>query len=1085
MDHQHGIGGGHLASDGNGGFFVTGGTDGSIDGTQQHKGDADVFIAKYNGNGEQAWIKQFGGSQADFAHSFTSDGNGNAFVGGRTHGSINNQPSIGGIDAYISKYNSSGQEVWTRQFGSAAGEAVDYIIPDGNGGVFVAGNTGGSLTGQPFDGKDIYVAKYNSSGQEVWTKQFGTPEIQDNINSLVSDGNGGVFLAGSTFGGHGYGGAKPDAYIANLNGNGDTVWTKAFGSSESDLAERIIPDGNGGAFVSGATGGNINGQQHQGWWDSFIANFNSSGQEVWLKQFGTPAYESITSLIPDGSGGVIAAGTGAWGGGGSINGQPHIGGQDAFIANYNSNGENTWTKQFGSTANENLYHGFAISSGNGDIFVTGQTDGSFYGQPYLGMQDVFVAKFSIPVPIIWSENGDTLSITGAGSGTAGGTAFSNNQAIDLKGGDDIATISTGGSLTGLLNGGSGTDTLNANGSNNSVTINSSGAGTVDGTSFSNFETINTLAGNDSVTVNNSATALTLNTGNGIDSLTSTATTAEALNVSGANTGTLGSIGFSELENVTLGSGNDTASISTTGSLTSLNAGSGTDTLNASASNNTLTLNASGSGSVDDTSISNFETVNLLAGDDKATVDLMNPATAAKSLSLNGGVGNDSLDIKLSDAEFAKLENTDALMKLSSYLADPNGKSLDIGFGEFSLNASGFESANFNHDIPFSSNPLKLKSIAASASDTASASGLEGLNLDVGGTANVQTPVTLKSTSEVSTVEGNVKSDAHATDVLGISASTLHAASDLSVGSALQSIVTGSAESTSGIAIANALVDTQHGIDLSNPFVGVDAIASGGSSTVISTSSLTATSSAQTVGDGSSDSGAQKLDGAWSNTISQDHLGLGSSAPSGVLTLDSESNATVSTSMLSKLSSTATANDGLAAASSQLLSSTGIENFNAEVGGLGLVTAINQGVFKADATSTTDDARAMGFNKASAGILDSTFTFGITDSTITAKDFNTAQISATSTGGDAWSKLQSSSTGIADLAGNHSITDAGSISAIASDQGFAHSATVSGSSTAFASQEAIGMSGYEVHNHSDLTLSAQSLVSSESSSSSVG
>jgi len=129
---------------------------------------------------------------------------------------------------------------------------------------------------------------------------------------------------------------------------------------------------------------------------------------------------------------------------------------------------------------------------------------------------------------------------------------------------------------------------------------------------------------------------------------------------------------------------------------------------------------------------------------------------------------------------------------------------------------------------------------------------------------------------------------------------------------------------------------------------------------------------------------------------------------------------------------------------------------------------------------------MGFNKASAGILDSTFTFGITDSTITAKDFNSLQVSATSTGGDAWSKLQSSSTGIADLPGSeNTITNAGSISAIASDQGFAHSATVSGSSSAFATQEAIGMSGYTVNNHSDLTLSAQSLVTSEASSSAVG
>ncbi len=278
------------------------------------------------------------------------------------------------------------------------------------------------------------------------------------------------------------------------------------------------------------------------------------------------------------------------------------------------------------------------------------------------------------------------------------------------------------------------------------------------------------------------------------------------------------------------------------------------------------------------------------------------------------------------------------------------------------------------------------------------------------------------------------------------------------------------------------MDTQHGIDL-NDSNGVDALASGGSSTVTSTSTLTATSTAQTVGDGSSDSGYLRLDGAWANTIAEDHLGLGST---GTLTLDSESDATVSTSLVSNLSSTATASDGLAVATAQLLSSTGIENLNAEVGGLGLVTSVNQGVFKADATSTTDDASAMGINKASAGILDSTFSFGITDSTITAKDFNTAQISATSTGGDAWSKLQSSSTGIADLSGiENRITGAGSISAIASDQGFAHSATVSGSSTAFASQEAIGMSGYEVYNNSGLTLSAQAMVTSESNSSAVG
>jgi len=882
-----------------------------------------------------------------------------------------------------------------------------------------------------------------------------------------------------------------------------------------------------------------------------------------------------------------------------------FGAENFWIGFTDQDQEGAWKWISGEESNyTNWYGGEPNNLGDGSFVAEGEdwahaSFGSGWndvdkGDMYLGWAFIGIAEIpSGDTALVLDDSANTVEVAGSGSGTADGTTYTNVQSIDLKGGDDTATIETAGSV-GSLVGGSGSDLLNLNSRNNTVTITGTGAGSSGLTNFSGFETLKTLGGDDTVTLSNSAgttAALTLDAGVGNDTIVANASN-NLLTLTGVNEGTLDQVSFSDVENVRLGDGddsiffeaggqltgildggngnntltlpggtpitiggggigvpgggtvigigavqgggtnsigtndlansvsltgagsgvvdgttftsiqsidlkggNDTATIGTAGTLAGLlNGGSGTDELNLNGGANAFSIKGDGTGTANGTgtettnatSISSFETVNLLGGDDKATVDLMNPATAARSLLLNGGDGTDALDIKLSDKEFAELQDTDALLQLGAYLDDPTGKTLNIAFGDFTLNASGFEGTTFNQKIAFTGKPPTLNSVAASASDTASASGLEGLNLDVGGVVNVQTPVTLKSTSDAITVEGNVKSDAHATEVLGISTSTLHAASDLSVGSALQSIVSGSAESTSGIAIANALVDTQNGIDLTNPSMVVDALASGGSSTVISTSSLTATSTAQTVGDGSSDSGAQKLDGAWANTIAKDHLGIGSTAPTGVLTLDSESNATVSTSMLSKLSSTATANDGLAVASSQLLSSTGIENLNAEVGGLGLVTAINQGVFKADASSTTDDAKAMGINKASAGILDSTFTFGITDSTITAKDINSLQVSATSTGGDAWSKLQSSSTGIADLNGiENRITDAGSISAIASDQGFANSATVSGSSTAFATQEAIGMSGYEVYNHSDLTLSAQAFVTSESNSSAVG
>ena len=276
------------------------------------------------------WIKQLGSSSWDNAESVISDGKGGVFVAGSTGGSINGQPSNGEGDAFIANYNSNGQEVWTKQIGSSSWDYANSIISDGNGGVFVAGSTNGSINGQPSNGQDdIFIASYNGNGQEVWTKQIGSSSW-DNANSIISDGNGGVIVTGGTDGSingqpnNGQG----DIFIASYNSNGQEVWTKQIGSSSWDYANSIISDGNGGVFVAGSTNGSINGQPSNGQDDIFIASYNGNGQEVWTKQIGSSSWDNANSIISDGNGGVIVTG----GTGGSINGQPNNGQDDIFIA---------------------------------------------------------------------------------------------------------------------------------------------------------------------------------------------------------------------------------------------------------------------------------------------------------------------------------------------------------------------------------------------------------------------------------------------------------------------------------------------------------------------------------------------------------------------------------------------------------------------------------------------------------------------------------------------------------------------------------------------------------------------------------
>ena len=59
--------------------------------------------------------------------------------------------------------------------------------------------------------------------------------------------------------------------------------------------------------------------------------------------------------------------------------------------------------------------------------------------------------------ITLNSNSNNLSITGPNSGTVDGTAFTNISDIDLAGGDDNATISSTGSLSGIIKGGEGSD----------------------------------------------------------------------------------------------------------------------------------------------------------------------------------------------------------------------------------------------------------------------------------------------------------------------------------------------------------------------------------------------------------------------------------------------------------------------------------------------------------------------------------------------------------------------------------------------------------------------------------------------------
>jgi len=139
------------------------------------------------------------------------------YVAGQTGGTISaDQPSAGGVDAFLAKLDAAGNLLWTRQFGTAANDSVDAggVAADEKG-VYVSGQVGGALPGQTHAGRqDVFLRRYDPDGDERFTHQFGTPG-RDNGPALAVEKNR-LWLGGRVEGalpGHTFAGGTGDAFL--------------------------------------------------------------------------------------------------------------------------------------------------------------------------------------------------------------------------------------------------------------------------------------------------------------------------------------------------------------------------------------------------------------------------------------------------------------------------------------------------------------------------------------------------------------------------------------------------------------------------------------------------------------------------------------------------------------------------------------------------------------------------------------------------------------------------------------------------------------------------------------------------------
>jgi hypothetical protein len=262
---------------------VTGYTNGDLDGAHAGNATDDAFAAQYDADGNRRWLTQFGvPGVADRSYSVAVDGTA-IYLVGYTKGSLG-APNQGDKDVFVARLDGDGRQVWLRQVGSA-GEDKGMAVAVSGGAVYAAGMTAGAL-GTPAGGVDGFVTRYSSSGEPVWMQQFGTP-ASDEAWGLAGDPADGVYLTGYTAGDFsGTLAGDKDFLVARVDRDGVLTWRDQFGTPGNDKGAAVTVDPAGNLDVAGFTDGALG--TPLGKFDAVLTTYSPDHVRGWTRQFGTP-----------------------------------------------------------------------------------------------------------------------------------------------------------------------------------------------------------------------------------------------------------------------------------------------------------------------------------------------------------------------------------------------------------------------------------------------------------------------------------------------------------------------------------------------------------------------------------------------------------------------------------------------------------------------------------------------------------------------------------------------------------------------------------------------------------------------------
>ena len=378
-----------VATSASGDVYVAGSTGGTV-GTSPNQGEYDAWLARYDKFGRLKWVYQFGSAATDDVSAVSVVG-GSVYLTGITYGALPGNTAGGGLDSYVARFDTSGNLKWIRQFGGAGNQDANGAAVLG-GSIWVVGGADGTLDGlTPIGNGDGFLVQVSTSGTVKSSRLFGTDQY-DYPTEIAAAGRT-LFIGGSTegaFAGQSNSGGS-DGFvmsISNINTRRESTWVREFGTAGRDTINTVAVSGRS-VYAGGSTNGTFPGEGQAGSYDAFVVRYSTAGVYSWVQQFGTAGDEDLTGVEANSSGVFVAGYTS------SVFDEFSGGGSDALAANFSSTGVQNWLRQFGTPVNDEIAATAIRSSDNygGRFVVAGYTSGTVWAQVSKGSDDGFIATF--------------------------------------------------------------------------------------------------------------------------------------------------------------------------------------------------------------------------------------------------------------------------------------------------------------------------------------------------------------------------------------------------------------------------------------------------------------------------------------------------------------------------------------------------------------------------------------------------------------------------------------------------------------------------------------------------------------------